>query len=537
MKWCTHCVEGFCTDCEKSHRSLKLTRDHKVIAIEDYLKIQDVSFDLTCKIHGKKLDLFCKFHSVAICGVCVPSAHKTCQVDDIISIDDVAENAKSSAALKELEISISRTLEHVRHCIENRLSASEKIDIEEQMIKNTILQTKLKLIKHLDALEEKILLKLRRKIENYMLKYSKFLKKLEVMEKEFEKLEEQTQQMKLFASDLQVFLGTCQMNNITMGKIKTLKAEIGREQNYTIEMKLNSMVSSLMNKVKHFGEIHIIESNADLQLKDAMIDQAQIQVRWSVRNIHDINLQLKMKFDLQPQSLVTGCFIMSNGRILIADFSRSGKLIEYDDTGKSVVILQTSSKPYDLTEIDTDRIAVTYPFANLIEILNIQKNTIEKKIGCKQSCFGISYHNGRLFTVVKERGIVILDTHGTRLQTIKIDTMYVCVITATEDKLYYTVQDQQTVNCCNFEGEIIWIFKNESLNLMAGLTVDNNQNVYVLSHGSYNLTLIQHDGKQSKEVLNVSDDLSSPTAVCYNKNRNLILLCYTSNKVALYQVS
>ncbi|CAG2219502.1 unnamed protein product [Mytilus edulis] len=220
MKWCTQCEEGFCTDCEKSHRSLKLTRGHKMIAIEDYLKIQDVSVDLTCKTHEKKLDLFCKFHSVAICGVCVPSAHKTCRVDDIISIDDAAENAKSSAALKELEISISRTLEHVRHCIENRLSASEKIDIEEQMIKNTILQTKLKLIKHLDALEEKILLKLRRKIENYKLKYSKFLKKLEVMEKEFEKLEEQTQQMKLFASDLQVFLGTCQMNNITMEKLK-----------------------------------------------------------------------------------------------------------------------------------------------------------------------------------------------------------------------------------------------------------------------------------------------------------------------------
>ncbi|CAG2246049.1 unnamed protein product [Mytilus edulis] len=267
MKWCTQCEEGFCTDCEKSHRSLKLTRDHKMIAIEDYLKIQDVSVDLTCKTHEKKLDLFCKFHSVAICGVCVPSAHKTCRVDDIISIDDAAENAKSSAALKELEITISRTLEHVRHCIENRLSASEKIDIEEQMIKNTILQTKLKLIKHLDALEEKLLLKLRLKIENYKLKYSKFLKKLEVMEKEFEKLEEQTQQMKLFASDLQVFLGTCQMNNITMEKIKTLKAEIGKEQNYTIEMKLNSVFSSLMNKVEQFGKIHIIESNADLQLK------------------------------------------------------------------------------------------------------------------------------------------------------------------------------------------------------------------------------------------------------------------------------
>ncbi|XP_071160803.1 uncharacterized protein [Mytilus edulis] len=206
-----------------------------MITIEDYLKIQDVSVDLTCKTHGKKLDLFWKYHGVAKCAVCVPSAHKTCQAEDIISIDDAAENAKSSAGLTELEKTISRTLENVRHCIKNRLSASAKIKTDEQMIKTTILQTKLKLIKHLDALEEKILLELRLKIENYKPKYSKFLKKLEVMEKEFTKLEEQTQQMKLFASDLQVFLGTCQMNNITMEKIKTLKVEKGQEQNFTIE--------------------------------------------------------------------------------------------------------------------------------------------------------------------------------------------------------------------------------------------------------------------------------------------------------------
>lgn len=62
-KWCTNCNEGCSGDCEKSHRSSKQTKDHKIIAIADFLKIEDFSICLTCPTHGKKLDLYCKYHS------------------------------------------------------------------------------------------------------------------------------------------------------------------------------------------------------------------------------------------------------------------------------------------------------------------------------------------------------------------------------------------------------------------------------------------------------------------------------------------
>ncbi|VDI62671.1 Hypothetical predicted protein [Mytilus galloprovincialis] len=536
MKWCSHCEEGFCTDCEKSHRSLKLTRDHKVIAIEDYLKIQDVSVDLTCKTHGKKLDLFCKFHGVAICAVCVPSAHKTCQAYDIISIDDAAENAKSSAALTELEVTISRTLEHVRPCIKNRLSASMKIDTDDQMIKEFIKETRMKLNKQLDALEKKLLLELKLQHEKCKAKHSKLLKKLEQTEKEFEKLEEQTQQMKLFASDLQVFLGTCQMNKITMEKIALLKAEIGKERNYAIQMKLNSVVSSLINEVKEFGEIHITETKADLQFKDPMISQAQIKVREAMRNIDGINLQLKLEFDIQEH--ITGCLILSDGRIFIASCWTTGELMEYDEIGNYVRTVQTPSNPYDLTEIDTDRIAVTYPKVSRIEILNIKENTVETKIECKGRCYGISQHSGKIFTIVKELGILMMDLNGTILETFAVDISSVFHLTATEDKFYYTVPGVHTVKCCYFEGKEIRVFKNRSLKYPGGITVDSNQNVYVSGGRSHNIILIQHDEHQSKVVLS---KLSTPGAICYNKTNNLILLSYNigfiSDRVALYQVS
>lgn len=539
IRWCIQCEEGFCRDCEKNHRSLKLTRDHKMIAVEDYLKIQDVSVDLTCMAHGKKLDLFCKYHSVAICAVCLPSAHKACRADDIISIDDAAKNVKRSTALADLEETISKTLENVRQFIKNRTSALTNIDTDGQTIKERILETRLKLNKHLDALQEKLLQELRINHENCRLKHKKTMKRLNQTQKEFEKLKDQTKQLKLFASDLQMFLGTCNMNKTVMEKIKLLKVEISKEKSYTMEMKLHPVVKSLVTDAKQFGEIHITEVSAEMQFRDAKSDQAQIQVWGSMQNIQDTNVQLKLKFDIKPKTSyqITGCLMLSDGKVLIADYWGTGKLMKYDDTGNFIRDVQALGRPFDLTEMDKNHIAVTYPDTNCLEVMNIKRYENSKKIVCSNSCYGISHTNGKIIIVVKERGILIMDIAGTILDTIYVDTSSISYLTANEDKIYYTDGSMNTVYCCNYEGRRIWRFTNKLIEFPEGITVDDNQNVYVVGSVSNSVIVIQHDGQKCKEILNTTDRLHIPYALSYNNKTKLLLLGYRAGSMALYHVS
>ncbi|CAG2223005.1 unnamed protein product [Mytilus edulis] len=42
-RWCTDCKEGLCENCEKAHIKNKISRNHKIISIEDYRKIENVS--------------------------------------------------------------------------------------------------------------------------------------------------------------------------------------------------------------------------------------------------------------------------------------------------------------------------------------------------------------------------------------------------------------------------------------------------------------------------------------------------------------
>ncbi|CAC5365069.1 unnamed protein product [Mytilus coruscus] len=537
-KWCTNCEEGFCGECEKTHKSMKVTRVHKMISIEDYRQIEDITVNMNCEIHDKKLDLYCKKHDVAVCVVCIPSEHKTCSSSDVISIDEASKNAKQSSALSDLEETISKAFDDVKHCINDRETALKNVDKDEQTIRKMIKDTRMCLNKYLDELERKLLLDLNSIHGNCKSKYIKHLNELKQKEKEIENLREQTLKMKRFASDLQVFLGTRELNKTITEGIVSLKKKIRDHTNNRMKIEIHQVIGSLMKEVRQFGEIKVIETKARLQLTEAKIDQAQIQIHGSMQNVCNVSLQLKQKFDIKgSEEPITGCVILSDDTVIIADYFGSGKLMEYSDCGKHIRDIPVSDKPYDVTAVDTDRIAVTYPNSEYLEIINTKHNCEMKKVQCSIDCYGISYQDQKLYVVVDPQGILVMDLNGETLNTIEIKVSIVYSITTTRDRIYYANQDNDTVHCCSMTGQEIWVFKDQSIYTPRGISVDNNQNVFVAGLMSNCLTVIQHDGKDSKVLLADHNELLYPKAVYYNKETKLICLGYKTGSIALYKVS
>ncbi|CAC5365005.1 unnamed protein product [Mytilus coruscus] len=357
--------------------------------------------------------------------------------------------------------------------------------------------------KYLDELERKLLLDLKSKHENSKFKYNNILRRLTKEEKEIEKLKRQIVQMKRFASDLQVFLGTRQLNKAIIEKFKALKEEMRGCMNKKMEIEIHHVISALMKEVTQFGQIKVIETKASLQLKDAKIDQAQIQIHGSLQNVENINLQLKQTIDIKgSEKPITGCVILPDDRIIIADFFGSGKLMEYGKDGKPIRDIPVSDGPYGPTVIDTDRVAVTYGNNKCLEIINYMDDKERKKIQCSNPCWGISYQEQKLY-VVNLQGIVVMDLTGKTLNTIDINVLnnIVNYITTTRDRIYYTNGRNETVHCCSMTGQDIWIFKHHSTAQPREISVDNNQNVFVIGRLSNNLTVIHHDGKDSKVLL------------------------------------
>ncbi|CAC5419162.1 unnamed protein product [Mytilus coruscus] len=334
-KWCTNCEEGFCEDCEKVHISTKMSRNHTLISVSDYQKIKDVAVSQTCIGHGKRYDLYCSMHDKPLCIDCVDQ-HKSCP--QLVSIDKAAANAKQSTALADLEDTINGALKNVGKFIENQESIGIEFDEQESLIKKNIQKTREKLNQHLDVLEQKLIQNLSTKTFNCKSAYGKVIHHLNLADQKLRQLKEEMENMKQMASDIHVFLGTREIDKTLSDEIQSIKGIINSTKYFEIKMEIDSSITSLLDCVERLGKISVVERHSELEFKDVKLDQAQKQICVPTGNSHRVvYVKLQQRINIKRTAMktcVSGCLILPNGYILIADFLKENQIIEYDEQNK-----------------------------------------------------------------------------------------------------------------------------------------------------------------------------------------------------------
>lgn len=233
---------------------------------------------------------------------------------------------------------------------------------------------------------------------------------------------------------------------------------------------------------------------------------------------------------------ITGCVILPDGHLLFADTFGKKQLMKYSQDGSYVGNIKLSNVPYDLTIIDSDRIAISYGNECFIEIFDLCNNTVENSITTEGRCFGIVYYEGRLYVTVQGIGIIIMDLSGNLLNTIERDSEFIADVIVDNDRILYSDYIENTVTCCNLNGEEIWVFNEDAVERPQGLAIDNNRNIFVAGTFSGNLTVISSNGKHSKTLLTATDGLNSPRAVYFDKSNSVLLVCDENETVAIFEV-
>ncbi|CAC5389077.1 unnamed protein product [Mytilus coruscus] len=386
--------------------------------------------------------------------------------------------------------------------------------------------------KHLDDMEQNLIADFSTKSGFCKTAYANTIKQLIPIDDKLAKLKNETESLKRIASDEQIFLGTREICKVVEQEINSMKTILNAAKSYEINLELDSDIfSTFLDNVSHLGSISINENNANLQFKEIKLNQAQMQVSLPLVNVVQ-ELQLREKLKLEKTSLkivVTGCILLVNGDILIAD---------HWDTN---IVL----KPY---ESDPDHIAITYGSSgtNILDVIKLSSGALEKEIQTQQfakkhstteNCFGISYWDNKIYVMVEKVGIVVLDTSGKALNTISIDTEKGRKVVVFKDRIYYTDRKKNTVHCLNTVGQEMWVYRDKSIVEPCGLAVASNLDVFVSCSKSNNVILIRCDGKDSKILLRKGDNLVKPKAIHFNRERRELLVCNKSNQhAAVYKV-
>ena len=389
---------------------------------------------------------------------------------------------------------------------ENRQYLHDKKQTAKEIVKE-----KRKLInQHLDTIENQILSDID---ECYEKEHFKNETELDSLYKEFEKIQEIFIDIKQNESSIKLFLTARRIKVVAEEKVRVLKDTMKSVSQFDIEIDMHSTIEAFLNEVKKFGDVTFTRKDCD---------------------IYNKRPRLKKKFDIADGSEiypVSDFFMFRDSRLFIVDQYGSGNLSEYTTDGVFVRHIKLSGRPHGITMLDNDRIAIS--FYDYVEIIDVNLNKVEKTIEVKRDCLGISCYENRLYVGLRgmKGVIVVIDLIDNATDTIKIDGESAYYLAISNDKIYYSDPFANAIYCCSLIGENIWTFINESIRKPIGLSLDSQENVFVVGLDSNNLSIIKHDGTETTH-----DGLDRPAALFFNKDAKLLCLGYKSKGVALYYI-
>ncbi|XP_063418806.1 uncharacterized protein LOC134701595 [Mytilus trossulus] len=291
--WCTECDEGLCNECQEHHSLSKASTNHSVIAITDYQKLPTdvLKINQHCSKHNKKFEMYCQKHERPCCSKCLVENHKECR--DIVDLDDVIQNAKSSNSLSEIEealLEVAENLQKIRkHHKDNLAILKEK----RKEIENVIKITRININNHLDKLQEDFMKQVYAVEDKENSKYYQ----LEREEKEVADCQSNIINIKQHATDLQLFLSMKQIEEDVSVKDKFLHSlcQDGELKKHFIVYEINGTIQNIMSDINSFGEVKIEARPCNIVLSTKKKKQAQIMVPTvQARSIENTHLQTNM---------------------------------------------------------------------------------------------------------------------------------------------------------------------------------------------------------------------------------------------------
>ena len=313
----------------------------------------------------------------------------------------------------------------------------------------------------------------------------------------------------------------------------------GRFNQTEIEFKMDEQLNTITKDINEFGKISQKGDQTLVRLNWRQEKAAQI-LTLKQRTIDDVVLRKVQQIALSG-NIIKGCTIMKNGNKLFTEYY-SGQVLKYGSNGQLISKLEVKdSSVFDITAIDNSNIAVSScGYGHKIHLIDVDRLQLTGSIDTGSYMYGITCHGGSLIYCTHSNGIRSFNMSTRKSIEIipgsKGEFMYT-YITSDNNYIYHSNHKTNSVVCYDFNGVKKWCYSSDLLKEPKGITVDSNSNIYVAGCNSHDVVVISPDGKRAKQLLGISDGIKHPCALCYDKDRNHLLVVSHGGSANLYEVS
>ncbi|XP_063448321.1 uncharacterized protein LOC134727856 [Mytilus trossulus] len=537
IKWCTDCIEALCSTCFDVHRSLKVSRNHNVITIEDHSALHAIMLDLVetqrCDQHDKASEYICPLHDEKVCVTCIQRKHSQCT--GWLTISEAADGVKSLVANQTIKQDLENMIRNVEELIENH----EKERIYTQNVCKTlkgeasiVVQSIIQKVQDLEAEFVKTGDVQHQEISDNIISRTTELKgklqKVKMMKEKMNGIEG-------YASDTQIFLSIRKIATELIDSIEEVKSVTKEPLSFPKELQLTAPVQSFLSDVKLLCLVR--KDNKYIAFQPSKLQKVQSHISSLFqKSIDDIEIHIIVTINVSNTESngkdLWNALILLNGQLLFY-WKASKHFITYTSDGEFFRSWHVDDKVKYMAIVDMHRIDFSYETNRNVGIFNMQTLQTEKKITFSEKCYGLTYDGNQLYTVGETTIFCVeLTDNDERISSVPVNTSDVAYISVYRDRLYYADYTKHTIYCCYKNGEEIWSFKTVEMMFPVGITTDKYGNAYVTCSITNKVLVVSADGKQDKEILKAFDGLVVPRAIHYDKSENRLLVCNAKNGLA-----
>ena len=269
--------------------------------------------------------------------------------------------------------------------------------------------------------------------------------------------------------------------------------------------------------------------------------------------VHKIKaVNVTVQYDRDMCNIVGSCF-MPGGELVLCDFNNY-KIKVLDRSLSVVDSLWIPGAPRDIAVIDKNNVIATMPRRKRLHFYQVlptlqRGRTVDVNLPCHSvdvaaskifvSSYKIGDTSGEI-RIYDLQGRVLEKIHGVNqdgLRTFRLSS-YIAA-SRSGDKIFVSDSTAGTVACClTSNGKIVFQYKDTDLKTPSGLSVDDDDNVFVSGSSSNTVQLITTAGKKHKTLLSSKGGISGPTTVSFRpSDGTLVVSCRDNDKIFIYKVS
>ncbi|XP_045177997.2 uncharacterized protein LOC123538096 [Mercenaria mercenaria] len=558
--FCVECVEYMCAMCIKFHK--RYVKDHS-IQDKDSMP-QDFCLD-KCSIHTNQLiKFYCNGCQKIACSDCKSVDHKNCtNVNHLPAMVEGIEKSKELSDLIENMDSLSEQPGEIENQINSKI---QSLSLQETQAVSTITKHKEELFpaykKHqqenLDSFDTKMVETIARLKKERQDLVEKLAVEVKTLEEKFN--DEETEIMRkvqnVTIADKKVLNSLRDRNLRIKTDIEALSFDMKKQQNIGQRCNIFITMKHTQKNIEKF-KLDALKVNEEIEIHFHVCSVKPKLKSWYRNNLEDNIFSFQKLPSSNRKRIVSyysdievklvewsGLCCLSDTTLLVADFGGKCLFVFYNmkRSSKSNTQVKLSSGPWDITKVEDNKVAVTFPNERIVRLITFSEtmtvtNTDVIKVGA--DCCGIACSNNNLIVSYdRPAKVQILDMSGHVLKTFVKDSkgkplfsnpLYLAV-SPDNTTIYVSDWDRDTVTSLTFDGKVKAIYKDDQLSEPCQLTVDESGTVYVCWAESNNVHQLSSDLTKVKILLNESHGINIPLSVAYCQNNNRLYVGMFNNK-------